>query len=350
MFPLAFPYRLLTKASAEDWVFDPFCGRGTTMLAARLHGLPSVGIDSNPVAAAVAGVKLTGVTPSEIKALAVDLLADHPDGLAVPRGEFWDRCYHPDTLREVCSLRARLLERCRSQAEVALRAIVLGILHGPVNKQDPTYLSNQMPRTYSTKPDSAVRFWKKRKMRPARVPVLDAIGRRADYVLAGPPPAVPGRVLRADSRSFRLSPGHPRFRWVITSPPYYGMRSYFPDQWLRNWFVGGPDAVCYDRTEQISHHSGDEFVGGLAAVWRRTAAACDPGARMVVRFGALPSESKDPRRLLSDSLVEADCGWRVTTVKNAGTARRGRRQYEQFGPTPSDPVEEIDLYAVLGEG
>jgi hypothetical protein len=75
-----------------------------------------------------------------------------------------------------------------------------------------------------------------------------------------------------------------------------------------------------------------------------------PGARLIVRFGALPSVSKDdPKVLLARSLREADCGWRITTVKNAGTAQKGRRQYEQFGPSESDPIEEIDLYARLEE-
>ena len=30
-----------------------------------------------------------------------------------------------------------------------------------------------------------------------------------------------------------------RFTRVITSPPYLGMRTYLPDQWLRYWALGG---------------------------------------------------------------------------------------------------------------
>ena len=48
MFPLKFPFKHLSRASKEDWVLDPFCGRGTTNFAARLLGLNSVGIDSSP--------------------------------------------------------------------------------------------------------------------------------------------------------------------------------------------------------------------------------------------------------------------------------------------------------------
>jgi hypothetical protein len=347
MFPLTFPLRVLRPALPGDWVLDPFCGRGTTLYAARLLGLPCVGLDSNPVAAAIAGAKLCHITAEDIASLAERLLATSARNVTIPTGSFWTNCYHPATLAEICKLRSRLLERCRTQAEVALRAVLLGILHGPVNKGEPTYLSNQMPRTYATKPKSAVNYWRKKGLTPKRVPVLESVRRRAAFTFASLPAPVAGRVFLADSRRLALPPGQRRFRWVITSPPYYGMRSYFPDQWLRNWFVGGPDSVSYNVTDQLPHSSEDDFVAALAAVWQRTAAVCTSGAKLVVRFGALPSVSKDPRALLTRSLEEADSGWRVTTIRNAGTAQRGRRQYEQFGASKSDPIAEIDLYADL---
>src|SRR5262245_7275247 len=70
MFPLAFPLTILRRASAGDWVLDPFCGRGTTLYAARLLGLPCVGVDSNPVAAAIASAKMCHVTPDDVATLA----------------------------------------------------------------------------------------------------------------------------------------------------------------------------------------------------------------------------------------------------------------------------------------
>jgi hypothetical protein len=346
MFPLAFPLTILRRASAEDWVLDPFCGRGTTLYAARLLGLPCVGVDSNPVAAAIASAKLCHVTPDDVATLAERLLVTSDPNVVRPTGDFWEGCFHPDTLAELCKLRARLLQRCSTQTEVALRAVLLGILHGPVNKGLPTYLSNQMPRTYATKPNPAVNYWRKRGLVPMRVGTLDATRRRAAFTFARLPAPVAGRVFQADSRRLRL-PRRRRFRWVITSPPYYGMRTYFPDQWLRNWFVGGPDTVSYAVADQLPHSGEEAFVVGLAAVWQRTAAVCEAGATLAVRFGTLPSVSKDPRGMLLRSLREADAGWRVTTIRNAGTAQQGKRQYEQFGASKSDPIEEIDLYAKL---
>jgi hypothetical protein len=349
MFPLSFPFEALAKAKPNEWVFDPFCGRGTTIFAARLRGLPSVGLDSNPVAGAIAASKLPMVRASEVTSLARDILDDTKPGPVpgTPQGEFWELCYATKTLREICRIRNYLLAQCSTRVEVALRGIVLGILHGPRNKGKPTYLSNQMPRTYSTKPKPAVRYWRKHKMMPVEIDVLDAIDRRARFSFKQVPPSMLGKIITSDSRTFDFTQLAPRYSWVITSPPYYGMRTYFPDHWLRNWFVGGPSDVDYRAKEQLSHFGDDNFVADLATVWKKTAEVCLPEAKFICRFGSLPSCVRDPRQIFKRSLMEANCGWSITSVRSAGTSQQGRRQCDQFVTQKSKPVDEIDVYATL---
>jgi hypothetical protein len=177
--------------------------------------------------------------------------------------------------------------------------------------------------------------------------VLAAISRRARFSFKAVPPTTLGKLITGDSRNCNFAGLGPKFSWVITSPPYYGMRTYFPDHWLRNWFVGGPTDVDYRADEQLSHHSEAEFIADLAGVWTKVAEACAPGARLVCRFGALPSCQKDPRDLFRRSLTDADCGWRITTIRDAGTSQHGKRQCDQFGTGKNNPVEEIDVYAAL---
>ncbi|RLB89451.1 MAG: DNA modification methylase [Deltaproteobacteria bacterium] len=347
MFPLDFPFNRLQRATPGDWVLDPFCGRGTTNFAARLRGLPSVGVDSNPVASAIAEAKFLDVGPRPVISLCKEILASTTQPSQIPTGEFWEFCFAEQTLVELCKIREYLIEHCSTDAEIALRALMLGILHGPRQKGRPTYLSNQMPRTYATKPDAAVRFWKERNLLPQYVDVLDAVSRRANFSLAELPPRSSGYVYEADSRSFKIPTNGKLFRWVITSPPYLGMRTYRPDQWLRNWFLGGPSTVAYSQEKQLGHHRNEEFVRELAKVWANIASVCEPGARMIIRFGALPSCPTKPGPLLKRSLQLAECGWRVVTIRNAGRASHGRRQAEQFNQETGEPVDEIDLYAVL---
>lgn len=345
MFPLDFPYSCLEEAKPGDWVFDPFCGRGTTNFAARLRGLPSVGIDASPVAAAIAAAKLVDTTPGEVIDLCRDLLARPPP--VTPEGEFWDRCYHPATLIEICTLREAFLQDCTGDAAIALRALMLGILHGPVNKNIPSYLSNQMPRSYSPKPAYSVRFWEKRGLRPRKIDLPGIVERKAHYFFSSPPPPTPGHIIQADSRDPLRTAPEDGFQWIITSPPYPGMITYIPDQWLRHWFLGGSSSVEYSRGRQIGRTGIPGFTDDLARVWRNVADHCAPGARLVIRFGSIPSYPHDPQTALTESLAKADCGWDVVGCEGAGVPGRAKRQSEHFIESPGTAREEIDLHAVL---
>jgi hypothetical protein len=347
MFPLQFPFDRLRGATMGDWVLDPFCGRGTTNFAARLRGLPSVGIDSNPVAAAIASAKFAKTSPNDVMELCASILQATRFPRHIPVGEFWSRCYHSETLVEICKIREYFLRRCATDSEIVLRALMLGILHGPRHKGPPSYLSNQMPRTYSTKAASAICYWRSTRSRPLRISTRQVVERRAQFSLSALPPKTSGRVIFGDSQECRICIGPRKFRWVVTSPPYFGMRTYLPDQWLRNWFLGGDEQVDYSETGQLPHQGTDQFVRALSRVWANIARACENGANLIVRFGCLPSLPQDPASLFKLSLRLANCGWRLMTTREAGSALEGKRQACQFKRSKSDPYSELDLYAIL---
>ena len=344
MFPPSFPIAAL--GGATGWVLDPFCGRGTTLFASRVLGLPCIGIDSSPVAVAIASAKLVDASPDEIVRCASGLL-QREQPLEFPSGEFWTLAYHPQTLAELCSVRQGLFAASDDAPAVALRAIMLGALHGPRGKHVQSYLSNQMPRTYATKPAGAVRFWSKRGMRPEYVSLLDVVRRRAERAYGQCPPPVPGRVLQGDSRTADLPSGTGPISHVVTSPPYFGMRTYLSDQWLRLWFLGGAPEPDYSLDRQMDMSSVEAFVQELARVWRRVAAVAAPDCGMSIRFGAIPSAPSSPVEIIRESLDTADAGWRVQHVADAGLPTHGRRQAEQFGFVRSKPIEEVDVRVVL---
>src|SRR5439155_2484977 len=160
---------------------------------------------SNPVAAAIAQAKLVATTPGRIVEVCRRIL-ETTRTPRVPEGAFWQNCYHPSTLRQLCKLRKAFRADCSSPTRQALRALLLGRLHGPRPKfAPPSYLSNQMPRTYAAKPGYAVRFWRKHDMRPLEVNVLDLVRRKAASYFENVPPSAAGEVVCADSATTRLS-------------------------------------------------------------------------------------------------------------------------------------------------
>jgi hypothetical protein len=345
MFPLSFPYDVLSEhARPGDWVLDPFCGRGTTNFAGRLLGLPSVGIDSHPLAVSVSQAKLVTTSPARIVAAARHILETVPTAPDLPDSEFWQLAYHPEVLLQLCRLRAGLLHDCRSATRKALRGVILGTLHGPLTKSVPSYFSNQMPRTYAPKPNYSVKYWTARNLSPPKVDILQLIRTRAERYYSHQPASITGRVIQGDSRDpYIFAQLRAPIRWVITSPPYYGMRTYLPDQWLRLWFLGGPTAVDYASRGQLNHSSPTQFASELRQVWQNVRTICAPDARMVIRFGGINDRNADPFEIISNSL--SDSGWYVEGVTPAGSASKGRRQAIHFLSSQKKAIEEIDVWA-----
>jgi hypothetical protein len=202
-----------------------------------------------------------------------------------------------------------------------------------------------MPRTYATKPAAAVRFWRARGLTtPPKVDILDLIRRRADYILSDLPEPTPGQVICEDSRR-ALQGVEGGFDAVVTSPPYLGLRTYRPDQWLREWFLGGKPYPAYDYGDQLTHRSDEAFVAELGGIWRTAAGRCRKNAVLAVRFGALGSRKRDPERLLRASIEQSECGWVIDTISDAGVAPSSRRQASQF--TEAESIPEIDCEARL---
>lgn len=348
MFPLTFPYNILSyEASEGEWVLDPFCGRGTTNYACRILGLPSIGIDSNPVAVAISEAKLANTTPQAILHAAQQILEEVPIPRDVPVGEFWDLAYHQDVLLILCRFREGLLKDCLSDARKALRTIIMGALHGPRPKIHASYFSNQSQRTYAPKPSYAVNFWKSRNLMPQLVNVLDIIEERARRYYSQESTPLAGRIIYGDSREkwvYSQVPAESKVGWVITSPPYYGMRTYIPDQWLRLWFVGGHPNVDYSSEEQLSHSSQSAFISQLHVVWKNIHAISVPGARLVIRFGAINDRKVDSISLLRQSLK--DSGWEIKKIETAGVASKGRRQALHFSHPQKGAIEEHDVWGV----
>jgi hypothetical protein len=349
MFPLEFPMHLLRKHKASSpTVYDPFCGRGTTIYAARKLGLRSYGRDTSPIAVAIAQAKLASAELEHVIALAEKLVARKPKD--APDSPFFQRAFSQKTLLQICSLREGLLDEKELTNESAiLRAAALGCLHGPLPERDgnPSYFSNQMPRTFSTKPDYSLKYWCNRDLFPPNASVVDVLSKKLKRItdLNTDSPSHIQNVKCLDARqatSFGRTKGP---LVVVTSPPYYGMRTYVQDQWLRMWFLGGDEEINYENHNQLCHTGHERFVKDLAKVWGNIGKRVRDEAHLYVRFGSIPSAKSDARKILKASLEEAG-HWTLVSCRNAQTSHFGKRQADYMGGE-SDPSAEFDFHAVI---
>ena len=351
MFPETFVEKHLAASKFDGVVFDPFCGRGTTIFESLIRERRSAGCDVNPVAYCVAGAKSDPPTHSEVferlSALASESrsfrAADDAGGLA----EFFRLCFAPSTYRQVRFLRERLDWR-KDRTDRFITALCLGALHGESHRS-PNYFSNRMPRTISTKPGYSVRWWRERGYDPPARDVFSILRRMNDYRFRTLPPAGRGEVALTDARDAARSFPHltGSVTDVITSPPYIDTTNYSEDQWLRLWFLGGEATVRY-RREDGRHYNLEKYKAFLAESWAGIAPLLAPKARIVVRIGGRKLAIDEARESLRHSL-EDGIKRRVHLVDAGVSSPVGRSQANAFRGSSPSPTVEHDFCFLVGD-
>ena len=167
MFPVNFARQVIEKMSPEKGsILDPFCGRGTTPFIAQASGRSALGIDKNPVAWVFSKVK---TSPEPDKKKLFERLRVVQKAVSVEdkksENEFQDWAWSANVLGFLNTSR-RMLNWQEDITDRTLMGFILVHLHAKLG----CGISNQMQQARALGPDYAVRWWKKRNMRP---PILD---------------------------------------------------------------------------------------------------------------------------------------------------------------------------------
>nr|WP_287381949.1 DNA methyltransferase [Mesorhizobium sp.] len=344
MFPEEYVARqLLAFTRPGDLVLDPFCGRGTTILESTLHSRRAIGTDVNLVAACVSGAKAEVPALDEVLAR-IDHLETHfvAGGLSVPDGEFFEYCFHSETLGELLFLRAELRWR-EDPIDRFVAAVALGALHGEAHRS-PNYFSNRMPRTISTKPEYSVRWWKERNLAPDRrrvFPILRALSRARLSILA---PSGLAKVALEDARNCAevFSEHEGEVRLMVTSPPYLDTTDYSEDQWLRIWFLGGPERPKRKMSLDDRHTNKENYWDFLSEVWAGTERLLGSEATIAIRIGGKKLDVDEISNGLSMSLKKGlSRGFHLLDAPNTSEIKNG--QLNSFRPGALGKRHEHDF-------
>lgn len=346
MFPEGFVQtQLLAYSRVGDLVYDPFCGRGTTILEGLLNDREAAGTDINPVAACISGAKAEIPADEDIFARIEALRDNFSPGFVVPdqHQDFFEACFYENTLQQILYLRSKLLwQDCEVDRFIA--AVALGVLHGESHKTE-LCLSNRMPRTISTKPEYSVRWWNKNNCVAPDRNAFDVLEKSARYRLRGSRPTRRGSVALADARTGGVRHANLRGQvgLIVTSPPYVDTTDYAEDQWLRLWFLGGKSAPQARLNKDDRHTRVDEYWKFMTETWSGIETLLKPSATVVVRIGG----AKMPKETLIDglrtSMSEAWPSRTVTMLDGGQTSAIKRRQTNSFRPGTSPEKVEHDF-------
>lgn len=349
MFPESFVRRHVQRYAKEgEWVFDPFCGRGTTILEALLLGRNAAGSDINPVAFCVSLAKAQRPSLDLVKRRVAQLekasRQTDQNKLEMSRRvlpRFFKRAFYHSTLRELLFLRATLDWR-NNRTDRFLTALILGSLHGDMDRSN-AYFSNQMPRMVCLKPAYSLRYWASRHLFPKKRNVFDMLAEKAEFRLKELPEFGHGRVKQLDARvvgrSFKKLEG--KIKLVITSPPYLGVTRYEEDQWLRLWFLGGDPRPTYGKfSTDDRHESVQNYWKFLTESWNGIRPLIASRATLVIRLGGIGMETGDMTFQLKSSINTAFP--RARLIQRPGRSEIVGRQTRCFLPKSTGCRYELD--------
>jgi DNA modification methylase len=246
----AFFIDLLTDP--DDLVYDPFSGRGTTVIEAGLLGRRFIANDSNPLSRILSGPRFTPPSLSELEERLGSIPLDEGHGPDIDLTMF----YHERTLSEICSLREYLKGRAEEGKEDWIDRWIRMVATNRLTGHSKGFFSvYTLPPNQALSPQSQLKINLRKNQIPGYRDVKALILKKSRSLLKEMDGASlkklrsagrSGVFLTKDTRDTpEIASGSVSL--IVTSPPFLNIVQYDADNWLRCWF-NHIDAEAISRT------------------------------------------------------------------------------------------------------
>lgn len=272
----------------NDLVYDPFSGRGTTVLEAALLGRKIAANDVNPLSKILSRPR---ISPPSIEAIERRLNAIRFDATTrstIPLSMF----FHRNTLREILSLRKYLLTRAETGTEDDIDRWIRMVATNRLTGHSRGFFSvYTLPPNQALSPESQKKINAARKQKPEYRDVKKIILKKSRHLLRDLSETERERFRRCaksakyftgDARRTRLLKSG-TVSLTVTSPPFLDIVQYAQDNWLRCWF-NGIDAAAIAKNITMSR-TVEQWNGVMERVFQELFRITKKGGRIVFEVG-----------------------------------------------------------------
>jgi hypothetical protein len=276
---------ILTKKG--DVVYDPFSGRGTTVIEAGLSGRDVIANDANPLSRIMTEPRFFPPDPAVVeKRLAA--IPHETGGAGIDLSMF----YHPDTEKEIVTLREYLLNRrsgCRD--DMVDRWIAMVATNRLTGHSTGFFSVYTLPPNQAVSQQSQKRINRKRQQVPEYRNTHRIILNKTKSLLRTLTPVDRKNLNRAGKHA-RLLTGDARatpeipadsVQLTVTSPPFLDIVQYREDNWLRCWFNGLDDEAIGRQITMA--RTVDEWTGVMGALFPELYRITRPGGYVAFEVG-----------------------------------------------------------------
>jgi len=235
--------KLFTKKG--DIVYDPFNGRGTTVVEAALLQRNVIANDVNPISLVLTRPRISIPSIEQIETRLDEITLKQEVGKAKKSLDSeldLSMFFHPSTLAEIVSLKKYIQERASLGKEDIIdqwiRMVATNRLTGHSNGFFSVYT---LPPNQAVSAERQKKINLKRNQKPEYRDVKKLILKKSRVLLSEMDTAsgnkVTSQFLNTDASQTSAIPSN-SVALTVTSPPFLDVVQYADDNWLRCWFNG----------------------------------------------------------------------------------------------------------------
>jgi hypothetical protein len=230
-----------TLTHPGDVLYDPFMGRGTTVVEGALFGRKVIGNDISPLSKILTAPRLHPPTVEEVGRRLAKIKFGKPGKSSIDLSMF----YHPRTESEILALRHYLARRLTLGREDHIDRWIRMVATNRLTGHSRGFFSvYTLPPNQATSRENQRKINKARRQTPEYRDVKELILRKTKSLLRNVSDDQVERVSTAGETALLLTRG----AWstsriksnsvdlVVTSPPFLDTVNYAQDNWLRCWF------------------------------------------------------------------------------------------------------------------
>lgn len=270
-------YFIQKICKSESVVYDPFMGRGTTLIEAQLHGQKAIGNDINPLSIVLISPRLNPPTLADIeeRLSEIDLSYDaeiDPDLLVF---------FHENTLREIYGLRTYFQQERLDRVDAWLQMVACSRLTGHSSGFFSVFT---LPPNLAASVNSQRKINEKRNQVPEYRNTKELILRKSKQLLRHDIPDYYWRddaVLITGSADDTPQIVDESVDLVVTSPPFLDTVDYKQDNWLRMWFCD----ITIEAGKIWQLKSLDDWVARMTDVFVELHRVLKPSGRIAFEVG-----------------------------------------------------------------
>ena len=225
----------------NDFVYDPFAGRGTTGIEAALLGRNIILNDINPLSKILSKPRLHLPNLVDLEIRLAEIEIDYDAQAEIDLSMF----FHPQTESEIVSLKNYLKLKKKNQTQDPLDDWIRMVATNRLTGHSKGFFSvYTLPPNQAVLPKRQIKINEKRNQQPEYKEIKSRIIKKTKSILRNITLEQQSNLGKASKKAIFLTANAQKTQQIpndfiqltVTSPPFLNIVQYSTDNWLRCWF------------------------------------------------------------------------------------------------------------------